>query len=93
MTPQRDLSYTATPILLNPYRNPKPAFSVRCPSLDGYKTRAARLIGDGLRCKWSRRLGYTVSPAKFAKFEKLFAEGWDASVMRPGVMFPPPPRS
>lgn len=52
---------------------------VRCPSPDGYKTRAARLIGDGLKGRWTNREGgYVASPTKAAKFEKLFAEGWDA---------------
>ena len=60
--------------------NGKPQMAIRCPSHNGYKTRAARLIGDGLNGRYSgRELAYIVSPAKAAKFEKLYAEGWDAS--------------
>lgn len=48
----------------------------------GYKTRAARLIGDGLNCRYTgRENAYVASPSKVAKFERLYAAGWDASVM------------
>ncbi|MER9615588.1 hypothetical protein [Mesorhizobium sp. M0207] len=61
-------------------RYAKGMLAVRCPSSTGYKTRAARLIGDGLNCRWSgRERAYIASPSKVAKFEKLFAGGWDAS--------------
>jgi hypothetical protein len=55
---------------------------VRCPSSDGFKTRAARLIGDGLHARWTHReSGYIASPAKVKKFEQLFVDGCDASTV------------
>lgn len=67
------------PYTIHPARYSKNNFLVRCPSPDGYKTRAARLIGDGLRGRWTNReSGYIVSPTKLKKFETLYAEGWDA---------------
>ena len=83
-----DAEFHYTPIPLNRWRNPKPAFAMHCPSPDGYKTRAARLIGDGLNCKWSRRRGYTVSPRKMEKFLSLYEAGWDASPFT-GSLIPP----
>lgn len=69
------MSYTITPA-----RYAKGQMLVRCPSTDGLKTRAARLIGDGLRGRYTgRESGYIVSPAKARKFERLFAAGWDGS--------------
>lgn len=57
-------------------------FIVRCPSSDGMKTRAARLIGDGLNCRWvGRGKGYVASPSKVAKFEALYAAGFNACPM------------
>ena len=56
------------------------AYVVSCPSTDGWKTRAARLIGDGLRCRYVRRSnGYIANPSKLRKFVQLYADGWDAS--------------
>ena len=55
----------------------------------GFKTRAARLIGDGLKARWTNRCGgYIASPAKVRKFERLYAEGWDASCIL-GTLIPP----
>ncbi len=52
---------------------------VRCPSPDCFKTRAARLIGDGLKGRWSNReREYIASPAKVRRFERLYTEGFDA---------------
>lgn len=70
-----DYEYTVSPA-----RYAKGKLIVRCPSADGFKTRAARLIGDGLHARWTHReRGYIASPAMVAKFERMFAEGWDAS--------------
>ena len=80
--------FTYSPIVLSPWTKPKRAYSMRCPSPDGYKTRAARLIGDGLNCPWSSRRGYTVSPRKLAKFLKMYEDGWDASPVT-GRLIPP----
>lgn len=63
---------------------------VRCPSPDGYKTRAARLIGDGLNCRWTNReSGYIASATKVEKFKRMYEEGWDASAIIPGKLYPP----
>jgi hypothetical protein len=62
---------------------------VRCPSSDGFKTRAARLIGDGLKGRWTNReSGYLASPARVEKFKRLYAEGWDGSFIT-GELLPP----
>jgi hypothetical protein len=82
------VAFSYRPIVLNRWRNPIPAYAMDCPSPDGYKTRAARLIGDGLNCTWSGRRGYTVSPTKLAKFLKMYFEGWDASPIT-GKLDPP----
>jgi hypothetical protein len=45
----------------------------------GFKTRAHRLC-DHLRARWSNRENaYITSPTKAARFEQLYAEGYDAS--------------
>jgi hypothetical protein len=71
---------------ISPARYAKGQMVVHCPSTNGYKTRAARLIGDGLNCRWvGRSRGYVASPAKVAKFEALYAAGFDACVMGSGL--------
>lgn len=51
---------------------------IHAPSSDGYATRAQRLA-RGLKCRWSHRQnGYVCTPSKAAKFERLYAAGWDA---------------
>jgi hypothetical protein len=61
---------------------------IRCPSPDGYKTRAARLA-EALKGRWTHRAGgYVVSPTKAAKFERLYAEGWDGCYMT-ATLVPP----
>jgi hypothetical protein len=60
---------------------------VRVRSESGLKSRAARLLG-ALKCRWTNREGgYICSPTKFAKFERLFSEGRDASFF--GELEPP----
>lgn len=44
------------PYYVSPARYSKGNYLVRCPSPDGYKTRASRLIGDGLNCRDARDL-------------------------------------
>lgn len=52
---------------------------IHTPSPDGYATRAQRLA-RGLKCRWSHRQhGYVCTPSKAAKFERLYAAGWDAN--------------
>jgi len=58
----------------------------------GYKTRAARLIGDGLNCRWVHRgSGYVASPTQVKKFEKLYAAGFSACVMTGKIYHPERP--
>jgi hypothetical protein len=65
---------------VSPARYAKGMLLVRITSEGAYKTRAARLIGDGLKARWTNRCGgYVASPAKVAKFERLYAQGWDAA--------------
>lgn len=70
--------------------NGKPMYAVRTKSNGtGFKTRAARLIGDGLNCRWSgRECAYIASPSKVARLEILYAEGWNASVMTGTLIMP-----
>ena len=54
-----------------------------------WKTRADRLIGDGLNCRWSgREYAYIASASKVRKFEDLYGKGWDASPIT-GKLWPP----
>lgn len=72
-----------------PARYSKGNFIVRCPAEHGLKSRAARLIGDGLNCRFTNReKGYVASVSKLRRFEKLYAEGWDASFVT-GELEPP----
>lgn len=84
------------PYYVSPARYSKGNSLVRCPSPDGYKTRASRLIGDGLNCRWANReRGFIASPSKLRRFEELYAQGWDACAIT-GKLRPPeaqPPRS
>lgn len=57
----------------------KPSAIVRCPSPDGYKTRAARLAGSIARGRYSRRHGgYIMSVAASVRFEALYSAGAEA---------------
>lgn len=48
----------------------------------GYKTRAERLIGDGLNARWSgREKAYIASSAQVEKMQRLYAAGFSACVM------------
>lgn len=82
--------YTSKPITMGRWsEKPKQMIQVTFKrDGSGMKSRAMRLLRDGLKCYYSHRLGYVVSQRKFAKFERLYAEGWDASVMT-GELWPP----
>ncbi len=68
------------PFTVSDSRYSKGNYIVRCPSTNGLKSRAARLIGDGLNCRYTGlEKGYVASPSKPAKFQKLYAAGWDAN--------------
>lgn len=83
-------AYSITPARYAGRWNGKPQVVVCCPSDTMLKTRAARLIGNGLKGRYSRReRGYVVSPSKAAKFESLFAAGYDASTWDGALIAPP----
>lgn len=78
---------------ISPARYAKGMMAVRCPSPDGYKTRASRLIGDGLNSRHTgRENAYIVSPATAATFESMYRAGWDACIIS-GTLEPPTPRA
>lgn len=55
----------------------------------GFKTRADCLIGDHLKGRYSgRERAYIVSPSKARKFEKLYAEGYDANCVSGDLIKP-----
>lgn len=57
----------------------RPSAVIRCPSPDGYKTRAARLAGAIARNRYSHRGGgYVMSPPAAQRFEALYQSGADA---------------
>lgn len=67
-------TYTIAPARYAGRWNGKPQMAVSCPSADGFKSRAA-VIMSTLNARYSgRESAYIVSPAKAAKFERLFAE-------------------
>lgn len=73
---------------INKARYAKRSMAIRCPSTTGYKTRAARLV-EGLKGRYSNREdAYIVSLTKAAKFEKLYAEGWDGRHMTAEIYLP-----
>jgi hypothetical protein len=80
---------------ITPAQYAKGKMIIHCPSNTGYKTRAARLAeAKGIGGKYVHRShGYTVSPSAAARFEKLYAEGWDACVMTGRLEPPDPPDS
>jgi hypothetical protein len=64
--------------------------AVRCPSGDGYKTRAMCLC-EALRGRYSGREGaYIMSQTKAAKLAKLYAEGWNANFVSRALIPPTP---
>lgn len=70
--------------IMNVARYSKDKVSVTTPSADGFKTRAARLACTFGR--WSRRdNGYIMSRGQASKFARLYADGWDASIMGSGA--------
>lgn len=81
---------TAAEYQVSPYRYAKGQLVIHCRrGPDCYKTRAMRLA-EALRGRWAHRAGgYVVSPAKVARFEALYAAGWDASSID-GTLYPPP---
>jgi hypothetical protein len=63
--------------------------AVRCPSSDGWKTRAARLAARLANDRYTNReQAYIMSPSAAVRFERLYAEGWDASVMTTDFILP-----
>jgi hypothetical protein len=66
---------------MSPARYAKGMLAVRCPSTTGYKTRAARLANALATRYTNREHAYILSPNKADRFERLYAEGWDACVI------------
>lgn len=70
-----------TDYTITPARYAKGKMIIRpTPDGTGYKNRAARLAeARGIGGRYvGRSGGYTVSPTAASKFERLYAEGWDA---------------
>lgn len=62
---------------VSPYRYRKGHVTVRCPSPNGFKTRASRLASTFGRYV-NRAGGYVMSKRRADGFERYYAEGWDA---------------
>ena len=71
----------------SPARYAKGQVAVRCPSSDGYKTRAARLAEHVGGRYSNREYAYIMSPTKAEKLLRLHAEGRDASPIT-GELYP-----
>lgn len=70
-------------------RYAKNKVAIRTPSNDNFKTRAARLIGDGIGAKWSNReKAYIASPAQAEKFVDLLGKGYSGNVIYGGITPP-----
>lgn len=68
------------PYTITPARYSKGNFIVQTHNDGPWKGRAERLICDGLNCRYvGRSKGFMASPSKVARFERLYAEGWDAN--------------
>lgn len=77
-----------TPYTITDARYAKGKKAVRCSSPNGYKTRAAYLAERLANGRYTgREHAYIMSPAAALRFEKLYAEGWDASFS--GALVPP----
>lgn len=71
--------YTIKPAKYSGRWNGKPQMAVSCPSDTMFKSRASRIMG-ALNARYSgRERAFIVSPTKAAKFETLFAAGYDAN--------------
>lgn len=70
---------TDTPYTIRPARYAKGKMAVTCPSTTGWKTRAACLAERLASHYTGRERAYILSRAAAARFEKLYAEGWDAN--------------
>ena len=71
------MSYT-----IRPARYAKAMMAVSCPSLDGLKTRAARLADALARGRYTHReRAYIMSRRNAGRFEELYRLGWDASTV------------
>jgi len=61
---------------------------IKCPSVDGFKTRAARLA-EALKGRYTNReRGYIMSEAKAEKLMRLYLDGWDATIMTGELIAP-----
>lgn len=81
---------------IKPARYAKGQMAIHCerdPNPEAWtKTRAMRLAADGVKGRYSNReKAYIVSPAKAARFERLFAEQSDADVMTGEIFAAAPP--
>ena len=66
--------YTAHEITMSPWSKPRKMISVHCPSDgSGFKTRAMSVLEE-FKPYYSHRLGWVVSPRKFARFEAAMAQ-------------------
>lgn len=81
-----------TDYTLRPARYAKGKQALSTPSTDGWKTRAGRLAERLANGRYSgREHAYIFSSSAAARFERLFALGWDASPFD-GALLPPPER-
>jgi hypothetical protein len=77
------------PYTISDARYAKGKKAVRCPSTDGWKTRAARLAARLSNNRYTgREHAYIMSPTAAVRFERLYAAGWDASVMTTDFISP-----
>lgn len=76
MTPVTDAAYS-----IRPARHAKGKVAVTAyGTADGYKTRACRLAQALARGRYTgREHAYIMGPKTAARFEKLYAQGWDAN--------------
>jgi len=82
------MTHRDPPPEIRPARYAKGQMAARCPSSDGYKTRAGRLA-EHLRGRYSNREGaYILSPSKARRLLELFEAGRDASAIT-GELYPP----
>ena len=74
--------------IIRPYRYAKGCVAAHCASVDGIKSRAARLA-EAIGGRYvGRASGYVMTEAKARRLESLYRDGWDAGFISRELIAP-----